>query len=62
MEKRKMRYKGAYPIFLQAPGYHGTDPVKPGDEVEMDRKEAEELRSHDDWVMVTEKKSKGGES
>lgn len=55
-QKYKLKFKGNYPILLECPGFVGT--VKPGDEIEVLRPAFDELRGHDDWVAVAEKKDK----
>lgn len=55
-QKYKLKYTGVYPVRVMCPGFHGD--VSLGDVIDVARQAVDELRGHNDWELVTEKKQK----
>lgn len=56
MEKKKLIYRGIYPIALFCAGFAGD--VKPGDEIEVMEPSYSEMAADEQWEIVKESKKK----
>lgn len=57
-EKYQMKYVGVYPQMVMCPGFRGL--VQKNDVIQVLKDAVDELRGHDDWELVVEKKAKKG--